>query len=394
VEEEYGFRFVSHFPALTVLNCHPLLIIRSYEAYGMPDTKIDLEPLENIEHIGNEFLYSGRQQEIDFLKLKKLKTIGQMFLSQNKLRAIDFSSSPGLSEIGEKFAYECVNLETVKFSKDAKITSIGKDFLYWCSKLKEINLEGFNLKIINDDFLSRCMHLEKVKFPKLMENVRQFGTYFMAQTPMLKTIDLSCFSNVETIGHAFMEKSGITSIDFSKMTKVEDIGVMFMKECKKLKIINLSGFSNVKTIGYDFLAKTGLTSIHLYSFSNVETIGHDFLANTKIQEIDLSRMTKVKTIEDRFMYGCSELKKVILPPNLAYLKDRKSYHFQGSGFIKFEIVSHEPPMPPPGGVSGPVLQFHPMRPPGGGFTNQRVGGKKQRRTARKIKKNKHTQKRK
>jgi len=109
------------------------------------------------------------------------------------------------------------------------------------------------------------------------------------------------------------------------------------------------------------------------------------LANTQIKEIDLSRMTKVKSIEGRFLYGCSELKKVILPPNLASLKD--SYLFDESD-IKFEIVSHEPPMPPPGGP------MPPMPPPGGGLTNQRVGGKKQRRTARKIKKNKHTQKRK
>ena len=409
VEEESGFGFVSRFPALTVLNYFPVTIIPSYKSHGMPETKIDLEPLENIEHIRDDFLYYGRQKNIDFSKLKKLKTIGKSFLYQNKITAIDFSSSPGLSVIGEQFAYECPNLKTIKFSKDANITSVGQYFLHWCLNLKEINLEGFNLKIINDDFLSRCTSLEKVKFPKLMENAREIGSYFMAQTPMLKTIDMSCFSNVTEIGYAFMEKSGITTIDFSKMTKVEAISMMFMKECKNLKTINLSGFSNVKIIGYDFLARTDLTSIDLScfsnvekighnflantqiqeidlsSFSNVETIGRDFLANTQIKEIDLSRMTKVKSIEGRFLYGCSELKKVILPPNLASLKD--SYLFDESD-IKFEIVSHEPPMPPPGGP------MPPMPPPGGGLTNQRVGGKKQRRTARKIKKNKHTQKRK
>lgn len=351
VIHESTFEFVRRLPALTVLNYKRDLWIHNPEK-----TQIDLTPLKNIERIGDQFLFSGKQPNINFKPLEgdeeeleeksgiKLKIIGNEFLSLNDATEIDLSDAKQLSEIGEQFATNCDKLKTVKFNKDANITSVGKNFLTR-SSIEEIDLTCFkNIKTINDRFLSECRSLKKVTFPESIPHVKTIDYYFMSETPNLKTIDLSCFSNVETIQYKFMAKSGIETIDLSKMTKVKNIGRHFMEECKHLKTIDLSGFSNV------------------------ETIGSNFLAGTAIEEIDLSKMTKVTSIDEKFMYGCHKLKKVILPPNLAYLQNRKNDNFLlAYPYIKFIIAS------PDDGGGGAAL---------GGSSKTR-----RRRTTRKNKKN-------
>ncbi len=354
------FEFVRRLPALTVLNYKRDLWIHNPEK-----TQIDLTPLKNIERIGDQFLFSGKQPNINFKPLEgdeeeleeksgiKLKIIGNEFLSLNDATEIDLSDANQLSEIGEQFATNCDKLKTVKFNKDANITSVGQYFLTR-SSIQEIDMSCFkNIKSIHKMFLSECRSLTKVKFPESMPHIKTIDLLFMSETKKLKTIDLSCFSNVEKIEYGFLKKSGIETIDLSKMTKVKNIGMYFMEECEHLKTIDLSGFSNVETIDSYFLQKTA------------------------IEEIDLSKMTKLKSVGEKFMYMCDKLKKVILPPNLAHMQNPKYGNFFGSSSgIKFIIAS------PDDGGGGAAL---------GGSSKTR-----RRRTTRKNKKNlkKSTRKRK
>jgi len=169
---ENAFDFVKRLPALKVLNT---MMMGAY----VKITKIDLSPLEQIEQIGDNFL-SGPLEvtEIDLRILSNVKKIGKYFMSG------------------------CKTIKTIDLSPLKNVSYIGGNFMVGCSQLEKIDLSPLiNMTEINVSFLEDCFKLSEVKFPP---KIKVIDSFFLGHSKSLKTIDLSCFSNVTLIFNSFL----------------------------------------------------------------------------------------------------------------------------------------------------------------------------------------------
>ena len=409
-----GFEFVSRLPALKVINTNNSIASRIEE--------IDLSPLTQIEHIGEKFLSRFTDLiKIDLSPLSNVKTIGNDFLrSCVRLEKIDLTPLINITSISSYFLANCQQLNEVKFPKNFEnLKNIGNQFLLESTALKTIDLSYFsnvekignsflnesgietidlsplkNLVGIDSRFMSECDNLTSITFPETFENVKEIGDAFLARTNALKTIDLSCFSNVTKINNFFLYESGIETIDLSplkKLTTIEenfmeasdiksitfpesfnylihigsdflsntylktidlsplknlvDIDNNFMLGCNNLTSITFpETFENVKEIGINFLAYSkALKTIDLSCFSNVKKINKYFLYESGIETIDLSPLKKINTLNRRFIENCYNLKSVIMPSILKgklYFEDHieKIYTNNSRVFTKLDAI--------------------------------------------------------
>jgi hypothetical protein len=284
-DSKNGFEFVTRLPALKVINNTTGISVSRIE-------EIDLSPLRQIEHIGENFLTRFTFLiKIDLSPLSNVKTIGNNFLKGCRfITQIDLSSLSNVEIIGRAFIYGSTHLEKIDLSP-----------------LK-------NIKSIPDYFLANCIQLNEVKFPQIFEHVEEIGMNFFSELTALKTIDLSCFSNVKKIDNSFLSGSGIERIDLSPLKHIFNIPNNFMSNCTNLtSIIFPETFENVETIGESFLKNSGIETIDLSCFSNVTKIGIFFLDGTEIETIDLSPLKNLTIINSYFMINCKNLTSIILP---------------------------------------------------------------------------------
>jgi len=168
-----------------------------------PPGWIKLKKLKLLKTIGNEFLYFKRNppslsddEGIDNLSslncinlsgLNNIETIGNNFLYNcQSLISIDLSE---LTSIKDYFLYHCSAcsaLTEIKLSP--KIKTIGNDCLIQCIKLKELDLSGLNnLITIGNNFLGHCYSLETIDLSEL-PNITSIGDYFLYKCTNLKSI--------------------------------------------------------------------------------------------------------------------------------------------------------------------------------------------------------------
>jgi len=340
-KSENAFKFVSSIKTLKVLNC-----VKNYEATIL--NKIDLSPLTQIEHIGDNFLYDYDSLKIDLKHLSNVKTIGSNFLEKcEKIKQIDLSPLKNITTISNYFLNGCLELTEVKFPTNFEhVTYIGINFLSNSPALKTLNLSCFsnvttigisflkesgietidlsnlkNLTAIPNEFMHTCRQLLSITFPETLENVKEIGGNFLYESPSLQTIDLSCFSNVTTVGNLFLNNSGIRTIDLSPLKNLTTIPYNFITNCSALKSITFpETFENVKEISVGFLTNAPLQTIDLSSFSNVTNIDVNFLYKTRIETIDLSPLKNITAITAGFLSNCIYLKSITFPDIFEHVK--------------------------------------------------------------------------
>jgi hypothetical protein len=284
--EEYtyqsnDFKFIERMPNLKHLNS---------EIKDKTINEIDLQPLSNLESIGNNFLSNCiGLTDIDLRPLSNLKSIGNGFL--NNCSALTSIKLSNLESIGNNFLSNCIGLTDIDLRPLSKVHSIGDEFISSCSALTSIDLSPLsNLHSIGNYFLSGCEGLENIVLRPLsnlelsslsnlelssLSKLHSIGDYFLSSCKGLTSIDLSPLSNLHSIGNDFLSScEGLTSIDLSSLSKVESIGKKFLDSCSALTSIDLSSLSNLKSIGNDFLSGCcKLTNIDLSSLSNLKSIG-------------------------------------------------------------------------------------------------------------------------
>ena len=360
-----NFDFVIRLPCLKILNI-------SKDMFDKKIQTIDLTPLEQIEEIGDDFLYRCSElTEVDFSSLSNVHKIGKNFLLDCiKLTKIDLSSFTQLSEIADYFMNNCASLHTINFNEKSNITSVGNSFMHSCKNLSMIDLQCFkNIELINNVFLGTCTSLKTIIFPREFINLTQIGTNFLSNCDKIENVDLSSFTQLYKIGENFLYKCiNLVDLIFNTHTNIISVGDGFLKNCSKLekinlasfknidkiseyfmykctslkdvtfpdtfvkvrkighyfmsettnlKTIDLSCFSNVSEISNSFLSTSGIENINLSNMKNVESIGEYFIYNCKnIQTIDLSSLTNLNKIGNNFMRNCKALTNIILPSNL------------------------------------------------------------------------------
>ncbi len=226
-----------------------------------------------------------------------------------------------------EFNYKCKNFNFVPILRLTHLNSTIID----SELLKSIDLSPLsNLESIGNDFMNNCENLKSIDLSPL-SNIKSIGNNFMMNCNSLENIDLSPLSNLESIGNDFMNNcENLKSIDLSPLSNVKSIGNNFMTSCRRLENIDLSPLSNIKSIGDEFINMCdNLTNINFVGLSNIESIGYRFMNYcNSLVNIDLSSLINIKSIGDYFMLNCTNLQSI----NLSGLLNLQSI---GNNFLNY-----------------------------------------------------------
>ena len=319
--------FVNYIPSLKTLNCE-------FVDFNIP--RIDLSPLRNIEHIGDNFLHGYPTEfnnitEIDLRPLENVRSIGNGFMvCFRNLVSINTVLLPHLKSIGDNFMAECEKIRNLELLDLINLETIGRYFLLGCYELETIKLSSAsglpNLQSIGGDFMAYCPKIQNIQLHNTC-NLKTIGYNFMQECFELQNIEIPNLSKLESIEHSFaISCIKLTNIDLSSASKLSNlisIDRKFMYRCNELQYIRLLGLDNLKTIGMGFMSnckkliKIELTNvINLTTIVNDENKGSAFAQNcTNLEVIDLSSAIKldfdsIKT----FAENCPKVK--ILKPKL------------------------------------------------------------------------------
>ena len=321
--EHIGDNFLSGCSELKEIDLSPLQNVKTIGSSFMNGckklNKIDLSPLINITSVGSSFMNSCGLDTIDLSPLINITSISNNFLTScASLSVITFSETfKNITHIGAFFLSNSISLKTIDLSYFSNVTDIDDYFLYY-STIGEIDLSPLkNLTTIEKGFMEQCKQLTSIKFP---EHITSIGKGFLKDTYNLNEIDLSCFTNVTTIDQNFLSNSGIENIDLSSLKNLTSIDDSFMQECENLESITFpERFEHVTQIGKDFLRNSGIKKIDLSCFTKVRTIGVDFLNTTGIEKIDLSSLKNITAINNGFMEDCKDLTSIKFPETFQYV---------------------------------------------------------------------------
>ena len=137
------------------------------------DNKMSIITLENVEEIGNSFLYFNKGLNIAILP--KLRKVKDCFLNSNL--GLDYIDLPNLKEIGNNFMNDNKHLTGINLPSVEKITD---NFLFNNNSLESINLP--NVKEIGNNFLYSCTSLKNISIPK----TKTVGSYFLRKNTSLE----------------------------------------------------------------------------------------------------------------------------------------------------------------------------------------------------------------
>jgi len=300
--------FVNYIPSLKTLNC---------EFVDTNIQSIDLSPLQNIEHIGDDFLLGLKNiSKIDLTPLRKINEIGDNFLSECfSISEIDLSPLVNVTELGMNFMSNCIGLTRINSLLLPNLQDISIGFMKECSKLTHIDLSSLvKIQYIDNDFLKGCSELEHIKFPTFTD-LKAIYHDFMYGCKKIKQLVFDNMQKLETIGSSFLYScGGLERVTFPIFSNLEEIEHSFMSQCKKIQELRLLGLEKLKRIGATFL----------YSCSNLERITFSILPNLlridnsfmigckKIQHVRLLELKKLTYIGTNFMSYCKNLNNIEL----------------------------------------------------------------------------------
>jgi len=168
-----------------------------------PPGWIKLKKLKLLKTIGNEFLY--------FKRNPPSSSDDEGIDNLSSLNCINLSGLNNIETIGNNFLYNCQSLISIDLSE---LTSIKDYFLYHCSALIEIKLSP-KIKTIGNYCLIQCIKLKELDLSGL-NNLITIGNNFLGHCYSLETIDLSGLNSLESIGNNFLYKcSALKSIKYN-----------------------------------------------------------------------------------------------------------------------------------------------------------------------------------
>ena len=281
-----GDNFISGFPSLTDINLSGLCnveVIGERFLYGAALRAIDLSPLVNLQHLGDNalndchrlssinfslprlksipyqfFSFSGNchypESELDRIDLSCLRSvthIGKDFLSKhNALQEVEFGTAMGnVSHVDECFLSRAA-VEALDFSSFTSLTDISRNFLWYCKSLKSVDLSGLqSLRTIGRNFLVGCSNITELDLSMLVNTI-SIGDDFLSACSSLKCIDLSGLVNIVSLGNRFLSRcTSLVEIDLSKLTSLTEVGDSFLIGCCSLRSVSFDGLSSLTNIG-------------------------------------------------------------------------------------------------------------------------------------------------
>ena len=224
-----------------------------------------------------------------------ITTMGSRVFENTKIK--NFVVPSALSTLGD-YCFRNSLLETITIHDS--ITEIPTGCFYSCSYLTDVNLTSNNsLDIINDNAFIYCTSLTELDFTKFKVSI----------------IRTSAFSN-----------SGITELDFSKITKALSINNSAFSNCKSLTTVNLNSSYSLSMASNMFSGCTNLSSITFPSSAtnlNISNATSIFEGCTGLQSVTIN--TPFTTLPTSMFKNCTNLESIELPDTLTSIPSSMFY---------------------------------------------------------------------
>ena len=279
---------------------------------------------------------------------------GDIFSGCTSLKSVTIQGA--MTKIYDNFFYGCTSLTSFTFPES--VTSVGKQAFY-NTGLTSINLPL--LDSIGDAAFAGSKALASVTFNS---EQRIIGTNMFYNCTALKSVTLP--ENLSEIGTYGFEASGLTSITIPD--KVSTIGDYAFNGCKDLAQVNLG--EGVKSIGIGAFYGTGVRSITIpasvtyiggtaffecndltdmsvdssnvvYTMDAEGTLWADNMKRivsfspTAELEGGVLTLTEGMSFETYAFYGCTNVKKVVMPDSLKSIPDYAFYNCTALREVEF-----------------------------------------------------------
>ena len=203
------------------------------------------------------------------------------FLKCSVLKTITIPAS--VSMIGQE-AFVLSGLTTVEFAKGSKLESIGPSAF------------------------SAAYSLSAITIP---ESVQSIGEYAFSECSDLTAITIP--SGVTSIGGYAFVRSGLTTVEFAKGSKLKSIGEYAFSKCSNLTTITIP--ESVQSIGpHAFDECSGLNSITI--LSGVTSIGEYAFVSSGLTTVEFAKGSKLESIGEYAFYECTKLGTIMIPESV------------------------------------------------------------------------------
>ncbi|MDL2299421.1 leucine-rich repeat protein [Bacteroides sp. OttesenSCG-928-E20] len=275
---------------------------------------------QSLETIGDRAFYNCGNLTGEITLPKSVCTIGSSSFQNTKINGIELPSS--LTIIGEQ-VFKDTYLRSIDMSKCANINEIPNSMFENCTKLSSATLPP-SLKVIGDNAFY-ISNLSQINFPNTVTNIGPTAFYSCP----IGEIQLPS-SLISIGGSVFSDVKCLTTVDFSKCTRLESIGNAAFYCSASLEEVDLSPCVSLKTIGDNVFSSnvhrgvvsqpapdvviSGLKKIILPA--SLEKLGSAFYDCIKLQQINLGDCNKLKSIASYTFAHCQELQHITLPVSL------------------------------------------------------------------------------
>ena len=256
------------------------------------------------------------------------------FWGCSSLTTVDLSNANALTTIGTNAFNNCRGMTTFTFpTKSTTALTIGDFAFENCNKLAALKPSA-NVTAINQYAFQSCTGLKTVDLSNAT-NLTSIGQYAFMNLRM-KTLTLSgptsleigqnAFTwndsiktltipaNVTSIGaEAFMDCSGLETVDMDNATHLTSIGAEAFLCCYKLTTLKLGGATNLQTINSAAFLSCPLTGT-LTIPAKVTTIGPTAFLGAAITKLDLSKAAALTSIGNAAFNGCEKLTGALTIP--------------------------------------------------------------------------------
>lgn len=200
-----------------------------------------------------------------------------------------FTIPDTVKELGAGTFSGCAKLESITIP--SSVQTIGKGVFTNCTSLQSITFEGTSISAIPENFAEGATALSSISIPDTVQTIgkkaffncsRLQSVTFGQNSQLLEISDFSVFENcsvlqwinlpntVKVIGQQAFKNSGVTNVDFSKLTSLRTIGASAFVNC---------------SLGDVLIFPVSLMELKDSAFNNTNT------AAKKYSVVDLSRVS-------------------------------------------------------------------------------------------------------
>lgn len=292
-----------------------------------------------LERIDDEAFAGCRGKGDVTIRAKKLKEIGSRVFA-NTTADIEIEEAKSLEKIGS-----CAFENTVNVELTSSIKTIGSDAFKNCKGRLELTLDG--LQEIDNKMFSQCKNLKELSIEG--DNIKKIMGKPFIHCKKLKELIICGDNKIKSISRGGLAVGSKSYKMELSINKIKRFSHDMFAGCRNATELYIVGYGVKKIDNRAFSDCKKLKAIEFYS-KNLNTIGHRIFAGCKkLKRVSVTGLHKLKTVKGDALKGASSKSRFY-----ATSKKAKALMLKGKGMqIWWEsyAVAHS------GGMLGPSGRF-------------------------------------